>query len=74
MGPRGGAVQVPHLVLMVLAVLPIVGIAARKAHRAAQQTAGICRQCAYNLTGNISGICPECGTEIPRVSEGANHD
>lgn len=23
-----------------------------------------CRQCQYNLTGNLSGICPECGTPI----------
>ncbi len=23
-----------------------------------------CRNCTYNLTGNISGICPECGTPI----------
>lgn len=23
-----------------------------------------CRNCSYNLTGNISGICPECGTPI----------
>lgn len=68
MGPRGGAVQVPHLVLMVLAVLPIVGIAARKAHRAATQTPGKCRHCGYDLTGNTSGICPECGTAIPAAA------
>lgn len=64
MGPRGGGVRVPHLMLMALAALPIVGIAARKAHRAAQQTAGKCRQCDYDLTGNMSGVCPECGTKI----------
>jgi hypothetical protein len=23
-----------------------------------------CRQCGYNLTGNVSGVCPECGREI----------
>lgn len=23
-----------------------------------------CRNCAYDLTGNVSGVCPECGTEI----------
>ena len=22
---------------------------------------GHCRQCGYNLTGNVSGRCPECG-------------
>jgi len=21
-----------------------------------------CKQCGYNLTGNVSGVCPECGT------------
>lgn len=25
---------------------------------------GRCRQCDYDLTGNLSGICPECGTLI----------
>lgn len=28
----------------------------------------LCRECGYNLTGNISGRCPECGTELPRES------
>jgi hypothetical protein len=27
---------------------------------------GHCRNCGYNLTGNVSGICPECGAEIDR--------
>jgi hypothetical protein len=27
----------------------------------------LCRQCAYDLTGNVSGRCPECGTLIPRA-------
>lgn len=25
---------------------------------------GACRQCGYDLTGNVSGVCPECGTGI----------
>ena len=25
---------------------------------------GICKECGYDLTGNVSGICPECGTGI----------
>jgi len=27
--------------------------------------AGHCRNCGYNLTGNVSGRCPECGLTIP---------
>ncbi len=23
-----------------------------------------CRNCGYNLTGNVSGVCPECGCRI----------
>ncbi len=23
-----------------------------------------CKNCGYNLTGNVSGVCPECGTPI----------
>lgn len=25
---------------------------------------GCCRECGYDLTGNVSGVCPECGTPI----------
>jgi hypothetical protein len=24
----------------------------------------LCRQCGYDLTGNVTGVCPECGTAI----------
>jgi hypothetical protein len=27
---------------------------------------GCCRECGYDLTGNVSGICPECGTPIEK--------
>ena len=27
---------------------------------------GCCRQCGYNLTGNVSGRCPECGEAVSR--------
>lgn len=31
---------------------------------------GCCRQCGYNLTGNVSGVCPECGTTTGRGAGG----
>ena len=34
------------------------------ARRREQRMKGRCRQCGYNLTGNVSGICPECGRPI----------
>jgi len=33
-------------------------------HGPAQGQPGICRECGYDLTGNVSGVCPECGTRI----------
>ena len=27
----------------------------------------LCKQCGYNLTGNVSGICSECGRPIERT-------
>jgi hypothetical protein len=27
----------------------------------------VCRQCGYNLTGNVSGRCPECGTDVTLI-------
>lgn len=29
---------------------------------------GFCRECRYDLTGNVTGVCPECGTPIETVS------
>ena len=29
-----------------------------------QSLVGLCKECGYNLTGNVSGRCPECGTTI----------
>lgn len=34
----------------------------RDALRMRFDSAPHCRNCTYNLTGNLSGICPECGT------------
>ena len=28
------------------------------------QSGSQCKNCSYNLTGNVSGTCPECGTAV----------
>ena len=30
---------------------------------------GHCRNCGYNLTGNVSGLCPECGHSFRRETQ-----
>jgi hypothetical protein len=45
------------------ALLPCLWIALRWL-RPKARSAGRCRACDYDLTGNASGICPECGTPI----------
>jgi hypothetical protein len=57
---RGIAFIIPLWIpLLVVAVPPV--IAWRHTRRLSK---GHCRQCGYNLTGNVSGICPECGTRF----------
>jgi hypothetical protein len=29
---------------------------------------GHCKNCGYDLTGNISGVCPECGGKVDTPS------
>ena len=36
--------------------------AGRPVRRWSRQRHGRCRECGYDLTGNVSGVCPECGT------------
>ncbi len=31
---------------------------------------GHCRNCGYDLTGNVSGRCPECGSEVAPKAQG----
>jgi hypothetical protein len=40
---------------------PLVWLLLRSRKRRRSFTS-LCRQCAYDLTGNASGVCPECGT------------
>lgn len=51
------------LVVLVWSVVPTVWMFKLRQRRI-QRLRTLCRQCAYNLTGNTSGVCPECGTPV----------
>ena len=63
----------PWLAAVVWGVACTIGVAAgRRSWRASgrrvrhfRRIAGLCPDCAYDLTGNVSGVCPECGTGAP---------
>jgi hypothetical protein len=40
--------------------------------REARVLPGFCRNCGYNLLGNVSGVCPECGALTPRRNRAEN--
>lgn len=56
-----------HLLAIFLALptLPALVIVMRPALRRLRAVAMSCRECGYNLTGNVSGQCPECGAALP---------
>ena len=45
------------LVLMVLATSLLWRLVPR-------YPSGCCKECGYDLTGNVTGVCSECGTEV----------
>lgn len=51
--------------IIVLTVLTLTAPVAYVQYRESKVVPpGFCRECRYNLTGNVSGRCPECGTDI----------
>ena len=48
--------------LVFLSIPPLTWLLIRFVRRRRFDRVGHCRQCGYDLTGNISGRCPECGT------------
>jgi hypothetical protein len=46
-----------------------MGITSRNALIADKLALSLCKNCGYNLTGNVSGICPECGETIEDQTE-----
>lgn len=49
------------LAIGVFALLPVIAYIRRRRDREAHPR---CRDCGYNLTGNVTGRCPECGSVI----------
>jgi hypothetical protein len=56
-------ISIPLLILL-LAVPPTALLWYLDRHR---RRPGFCRECGYNLTGNVSGRCSECGTPTSAV-------
>jgi hypothetical protein len=56
---RFSGVVVPHGLVALALALPPLGSAIKLCR--ARPRPGHCRQCGYDLTGNVTGLCPECG-------------
>ncbi len=59
---RNGRIMMnlPLAATFVVLLVPAIVLAFRRR----QLGPNHCRQCTYDLTGNLSGVCPECGTPI----------
>jgi hypothetical protein len=57
-GPIPGTICIPLWIPFLLVVIPTMALW-RMDRRVVPP--GHCRNCGYNLTGNVSGVCPECG-------------
>jgi len=60
-GPRVIDVRVPLWIPLLLVAVPTTCLWWLD-HR--RTPPGRCRECGYNLTGNVSGVCPECGLKV----------
>ena len=66
--PLPWAVVMPLWIPFVLVAVPTAYLWWRDRRRIPP---GHCRNCGYNLTGNVSGTCPECGQTILAASKAA---
>ena len=66
-GTSPGAVRV----MAWLPFLVVVTLTAFVWHWDRRLPFGHCRNCGYDLTGNVSGRCPECGTPVKPEDETA---
>jgi hypothetical protein len=62
---EANAVVVPFWLVCVVGLAAIGASWFRHRHHI---PSGCCRNCRYDLTGNVSGRCPECGTTVPQAA------
>jgi hypothetical protein len=60
-----GFIDIPLLGVLILLAIPTVLLWWADRRRIAP---GHCRNCGYDMTGNVSGRCPECGTAVPPIA------
>ena len=51
--------------VLVMPPVSLVFVSIREVIRSRDRP-GLCRNCQYDLTGNVSGVCPECGSKIDK--------
>ncbi len=61
-GPGNGKWQI-HYYITVAMHVGFIWLVFRYNHP--ESDANVCRECDYDLTGNVSGVCPECGAAVP---------
>ena len=60
LGGAGWCLVIPLWPLVVVIAIPTAWLWRRgRRHRP-----GHCRNCGYDLTGNVTGVCSECGTKV----------
>ncbi len=60
--------EIPHLVPLLLAAMPLALKLARWLAAQRKRQAGLCPKCRYDLRGSPGPACPECGEPIAVVS------
>jgi hypothetical protein len=56
--------ELPLWVLAAVSLTPL-GVTISSKFKRRAHLSGTCRNCKYDLSGNVSGICPECGEIVP---------
>ena len=56
-------VRLPHAAAVLVTAMTPAFVLGRSLRRRRRREGNLCRQCGYDLTGNVSGVCPECGSD-----------